>query len=106
MTADLDLFGPPAPGPATGPGEAEKPDTGAALDWQLQPERICPVTGKPRPRFWWPVNLPARPRRFHKRDGSTAIKTANRKTEMKEQQQQARPLSSGELLEQNAEEES
>jgi len=60
------------PGPAEG-------DTGPALDWQEQPERLCPVTGKPRPRWVWPSNYHTSGRRWFKRDGSTALERAEAK---------------------------
>ena len=59
MTAPS-LFDTPTVNP-TAPGDSQAgPEPGPVLDWQEQPERVCKVTGKPRPRFVWPVNYEAK----------------------------------------------
>lgn len=65
------------------PGPAEEPQS-PAMDWQQQPERLCPVTGKPRPQFVWPINYHTSGRKWHKKDGSTALKRAEAKRQAQE----------------------
>ena len=82
MTADLfsPAESPTQPSPEqSGPAGAGTEPTGPVLDWQEQPERLCPVTGKPRPRWVWPSNYHTSGRRWFKRDGSTALERAEAK---------------------------
>jgi hypothetical protein len=72
---------------------SENPDpAGEKLDWQEQPERICPVTGKSRQRFYWPTNYKTPSRKWYKKDGSTALERAEAKRQAKAE---AKPVFEG-----------
>ena len=79
-----DLFSQPQPEPQAVEPTQPAETSGPALDWQEQPERFCPVTGKPRPRFVWPTNYHKSGRKWYKQDGSTATERAEAKRQAQE----------------------
>ena len=67
----------PSPG-QPGPAEAGTEPTGPVLDWQPLPERHYP-DGRKRWQGCWPTNYHTSGRKWHKKDGSTALERAEAK---------------------------